>query len=112
MSVKLLFDQNLSPKLIRRLSDLYPNSDHLDLLGLGTADDTLVWEQAKDNDFVVVTKDADFADLSVLRGFPPKVVWLRRGNCSTNDIEEILRDHNSEIEDLALGSASGILTLF
>jgi len=112
VSVKLLFDQNLSPKLIRRLSDLYPNSDHLDLLGFGTADDVLVWEHAKGNDFVVVTKDADFADLSVLRGFPPKVVWIRRGNCSTTNIEEILRDHNSDIEDLAADSTSGILTLF
>jgi predicted nuclease of predicted toxin-antitoxin system len=112
VSVKLLFDQNLSPKLVKHLSDLYPNSDHLDLLGLGTADDTLVWGHAKENDFVVVTKDADFADLSVLRGFPPKVLWLRRGNCSTKDIEEILRDHNVEIEDLATDSTSGILTLF
>lgn len=112
MSVKLLFDQNLSPKLVKRLFDLYPNSDHLDLLGLGTADDVLVWKHAKDNGFVVVTKDADFADLSVLRGFPPKVVWIRRGNCSTNDIEEILRDHNAEIENLATDLASSILTLF
>ena len=112
MSVKLLFDQNLSPKLVKRLENIYPNSDHLDLLGLGTADDVLVWEHARQNDFVVVTKDADFADLSVLRGFPPKVVWLRRGNCSTNDIEEILRDHQAEIEDLATDSTSGILTLF
>ena len=111
MSVKLLFDQNLSPKLVKRLADLYPNSEHLDLLGLGTADDILVWEYAKHNDFVVVTKDADFADLSVLRGFPPKVVWLRRGNCSTNDIEEILREHNSAIDDLATDLTSGILTL-
>ncbi len=112
MSVKLLLDQNLSPKLVERLSDIYPNSDHLDLLGLGTAEDSLVWEHAKDNGFVVVTKDADFADLSVLRGFPPKVVWIRRGNCSTTDIENLLRDHNSEIEDLATESTSGILTLF
>ncbi len=96
----------------KRLSDIYPNSDHLDLLGLGTAEDTLVWEHAKDNGFVVVTKDADFADLSVLRGFPPKVVWIRRGNCSTTDIENLLRDHNSEIEDLAADSTLGILTLF
>ena len=112
MSVKLLFDQNLSPKLVNHLSDLYPDSDHLNLLGLGTVGDTLVWEHAKDNGFVVVTKDADFADLSVLRGFPPKVVWIRRGNCSTTDIENLLRDHNSEIEDLAADSTSGILTLF
>jgi len=74
VSAKLLFDQNLSPKLINRLADLYPNSDHLDLLGLGTADDALVWEHARRNGFLVITKDADFADLSVLRGFPPKVV--------------------------------------
>jgi predicted nuclease of predicted toxin-antitoxin system len=112
VSVKLLFDQNLSPKLVKRLADLYPNSDHLDLLRLGTADDVLVWEHAKRNGFVVVTKDADFADLSVLRGFPPKVLWIRKGNCSTTDIEEILRDHNAEIEDLAMDLASGILTLF
>ena len=112
MSVKLLFDQNLSPKLVKRLENIYPNSDHLDLLGLGTADDVLVWEHARQNDFVVVTKDADFADLSVLRGFPPKVVWIRTGNCSTNDIEEILRDHKTDIEDLATDSISGILTLF
>ena len=109
---ELLFDQNLSPKLIKRLANWYPNSDHLDLLGLGEAYDTVVWNHAKDNDFVVVTKDADFADLSVLRGSPPKVVWIRRGNCSTSDIEKILREHNAEIEDLVADSSSGILTLF
>ena len=112
MSAKLLFDQNLSPKLINRLADLYLNSDHLDLLGLETAEDSLVWEHAKQNSFMVVTKDADLADLSVLRGFPPKVLWIRRGNCSTNNIEEILRDHYVEVEDLVEDSASGILTLF
>ncbi|MBA2493601.1 MAG: DUF5615 family PIN-like protein [Acidobacteria bacterium] len=112
MSAKLLFDQNLSPILVKKLADLFPNSDHLDLLRLGTADDAIVWEYARRNGFVVVTKDADFADLSVLRGFPPKVVWICRGNCSTTDIEDILRDHNVEIEDLVADSTSGILTLF
>lgn len=111
VSVRLLFDQNLSPKIVKRLSNIYSNSNHLDLLGLGTAEDTLVWEHAKDNDFVVVTKDADFADLSVLRGFLPKVLWIRRGNCSTTDIENLLRDHHANIEDLAADSTSGILTL-
>ena len=74
MSVKLLFDQNVSPKLVKTLAELYPNSNHLDSLGLGTADDVSVWEYAKRNGFVVVTKDADFADLSLWRGFPPKVI--------------------------------------
>lgn len=112
MSAKLLFDQNLSPKLVERLSDLYPNSNHLELLGLGTANDALVWEHAKRDGFVVVTKDADFAELSVLRGFPPKVVWIRRGNCSTKDIEKLLREYSAEIEDLLTDTTSGILTLF
>ncbi len=98
MSAKLLFDQNLSPKLIKRLADSYQNSDHLDLLELGTADDSIVWEYAKRNGFVMVTKDADFADLSVLRGFPPKIVWIRRGNCSTDDIADILHNHKEDIE--------------
>jgi len=112
VSAKLLFDQNLSPKLIKRLADSYQNSDHLDLLGLGTADDAIVWEYARNNGFVVVTKDADFADLSVLRGFPPKLVWIRRGNCSTDDIADILRNHKKDIEELVTNSTLGILTLF
>ncbi len=112
MSVKLLFDQNLSPHLVKRLADLYPNSNHSHLLGLDTADDMLIWEHVRQNDFVVVTKDADFADLSILRGFPPQVVWLRRGNCSTANIEKILRDHNDEIEELVRDATSSILTLF
>jgi predicted nuclease of predicted toxin-antitoxin system len=111
-AAKLLFDQNLSPKLVSRLSDLYANSAHLDALGLGTTDDLTVWRYAKENGFVIVTKDADFADLSVLRGFPPRVVWIRRGNCSTSDIEEILRDNHAEIENFLNDQVSGVLTLF
>ena len=67
---------------------------------------------AKRKGFVMVTKDADFADLSVLRGFPSKVVWIRRGNCSTDDIAEILRNHKEDVEELVTNSTLGILTLF
>ena len=76
--MKLLFDQNLSPKLIKSLEDVFPNSNHVFPLGLDEADDTRVWEYAQQNDFTLVTKDADFGDLSILRGFPPKVIWIRR----------------------------------
>jgi predicted nuclease of predicted toxin-antitoxin system len=82
VNAKLLFDQNLSPKLVKSLVDLYPNSDHLDLLELGTADDVLVWKYAEQNGFTVVTKDADFADLSVLFGFPPKVIRILKKFCA------------------------------
>ena len=68
--MKLFFDHNLSPRLISRLADLYPDSNHLFNLNLDTAADFLVWEYARDNDFSIVTKDSDFSELSLLRGFP------------------------------------------
>jgi predicted nuclease of predicted toxin-antitoxin system len=110
--VKLLFDQNLSPRLASLLADLFPNSNHVFPLGLDTIDDSEIWEFAKANDFVLVTKDADFSDLSVLRGFPPKVIWIRRGNCKTSDIEQILRTNFKIISQLETDNTLGIITLF
>lgn len=110
--MKLLLDQNLSPRLVSRLADLYPDSQHVSFLGLDQADDRAVWEYANQNDFMVVTRDSDFSELSVLRGFPPKVVWIRRGNCSTNQIEEILRSHNEEILQFNENLSLGVLALY
>jgi predicted nuclease of predicted toxin-antitoxin system len=109
--MRLLFDQNLSPRLVARLADLYPNSAHVADLGLSMADDEAVWNYARANDFMIISKDADFSELSLLRGFPPKVVWIQRGNCSTHDIEEILRSGFSAIEALDQGISVGILLL-
>jgi predicted nuclease of predicted toxin-antitoxin system len=89
--VKLLFDENLSHKLSNRLADIFPNSVHVRDVGMKAMDDPLVWDYAKDNDFMIVSKDVDMHDLSLLYGNPPKVVWLRLGNCSTSDVENLLR---------------------
>jgi predicted nuclease of predicted toxin-antitoxin system len=110
--MKLLFDQNLSQKLAKLLSDIFPNSDHVFLLGLDESSDTEVWEYARQNNFTLVTKDADFGDLSILRGFPPKVIWIRRGNCKTSDIETIMRDNLPAIEQLKHEQQIGLITLF
>jgi len=110
--MKLLFDQNLSPRLVNRLADLYPNSQHVSFIGLDQADDRAVWEFANQNDFTVVTRDSDFSELSLLQGFPPKVIWVRRGNCSTNQIEEILRSHNENIRQFNENPNFGVLTLY
>ncbi|MEK6334230.1 MAG: DUF5615 family PIN-like protein [Acidobacteriota bacterium] len=110
--MRLLFDQNLSPKLVKRLSDLFPDSNHVYYLGIDLASDKELREYAGREGFVIVTKDSDFSDLCILLGFPPKVVWIRRGNCCTTDIEEILRDHQRDIEALGLDEVMGILTLF
>jgi predicted nuclease of predicted toxin-antitoxin system len=89
--VKLLFDENLSPALTNRLADLFPDSVHVRDVGMKATDDPVVWDYAKDNDFMIVSKDADMHDLSLVFGNPPKVVWLRLGNCSTRQVEELLR---------------------
>jgi predicted nuclease of predicted toxin-antitoxin system len=89
--VKLLFDENLSPRLSGSLADIYPGSAHVHDCGLGRADDAAVWQYAKDKGFAIVSKDADFQERSVLLGAPPKVIWLRVANCTSTEIEELLR---------------------
>lgn len=110
--MKLLFNHNLSPRLVNRLADLFPNSTHVYTLAMDRADDREVWMYAQSNDFIIVTRDSDYNDLLVLRGFPPKVIWIRRGNCSTTAIEAMLRSHLSDIQALANDSTLGILTLY
>jgi predicted nuclease of predicted toxin-antitoxin system len=109
--MKLLFDHNLSPRLVDRLADMYPNSQHLFLISLDQADDLTVWEYARQSGFTVVTRDADFNELSILRGFPPKVIWIRYGNCSTRQIEEILRSHVEDIQAFDFADAFRIFNL-
>lgn len=110
--MKLLFDQNLSPRLVSLLSDLYPDSAHTSNLDLGCAPDDKVWDFARNNGFIIVSKDADFSEMTVVRGFPPKVVWIRRGNCATGDIADILRRDFSMVEELAKNASLGILLLY
>lgn len=89
--MKLFFDENLSPKLPNRLSDLFPNSLHVRDVNMTTTIDPIVWDYAKDNDFMIVSKDSDMHDLSLVFGNPPKVIWLRLGNCSTLQVESLIR---------------------
>src|SRR5687768_18394634 len=91
---RLLFDQNLASRLARSLAGIYPDSLHVREVGLAEADDKEVWDYAKQNDFVIVSKDNDFQQLSILYGSPPKVIWLRVGNCTVKQVEELLRKHS------------------
>ncbi len=109
---RLLFDQNLSPRLVSHLADLYPNSVHVFMVGLSSALDTEIWEYARANDLTIVTKDADFSELGLLRGFPPKVIWIRRGNCSTAEILSLLRERFDAVRAMNDDPDTGILMLF
>jgi predicted nuclease of predicted toxin-antitoxin system len=98
--LKLLFDQNLSRKLVIRLADIFPNSSHVQFHNLDDKTDTKIWEFAKINNFCIVTQDVDFAERSRLYGSPPKVIWLRCGNLPTQQVESLLRSGVEVIQEL------------
>ena len=95
--MKLLFDENVSPRLVTGLADMFPGSIHVRDVGLARATDSAIWEYARDHDLAIVPKDSDFHQVSSVRGAPPKVVWIRRGNCTTAEIARLLRSNRTEI---------------
>jgi Uncharacterized protein conserved in bacteria len=88
--MKLLFDQNISFRILRLMPDTFTGCQHVKFVGLNDRNDWDIWQYAKLNDFTIVTFDADFFDISLLKGFPPKIVWLRTGNLITQDIAECI----------------------
>ena len=94
---KLLFDENLATRLVDALGREFPGSLHVCNAGLRAAADRAIWEHARRHGFLLVTKDEDFYRLGVLEGPPPKVIWIRLGNCSTDAILRLLREREAEI---------------
>jgi predicted nuclease of predicted toxin-antitoxin system len=109
--LKLLLDENLSARLVSRLADHFPGSAHVTQLGLQGASDTKVWQAARDGGFVLVSKDDDFRSLALVRGAPPKVVILRIGNASTDQIAERLLDARLQVEAFAVDAAATVLMI-
>jgi len=89
-SLKLLVDENLPPLLVQDLADLFPDSVHANTVGFGSTPDELIWEYARTQGFNFLTKDKDFASLSLTRGAPPKVILLQTVNCSTGEVLSIV----------------------
>ena len=109
--MKLLFDQNLSKRLSSRLQDQFAGSLHVREALTRRATDESVWFYARDNEFVVVTKDSDYRRLSIERGYPPKVIWIRSGNSSADLIESLLRDNYDRILAFERAPNRGIIEL-
>ena len=110
--MKFLLDHNLSHKLVSRLADIYPGSTQTRLLGFARAADPEIWFHARTHGFVIVSKDEDFSELAVLRGAPPKVVWLRLGNCSTAAVEQLLRQNFASIAEFVADTERVVLELY
>lgn len=95
--MRLLFDENLSFRLVRALAEPFPGSAHVREVGLLGAPDEAIWTYAARNDYVLVSKDTDFYQRSLVYGSPPKVVWLRVGNAPTADVAALLADRRALI---------------
>lgn len=109
--MKLLLDENLSDRIVYKIIDLYPGSEHVKTLALTNTDDGIIWEYAKANNFMVVSKDSDFHQRSLLYGHPPKFVYLRIGNSPTSKIVGILRDNFDIIIQFGSAESESILVL-
>ncbi len=109
--MKLLLDENLSYRLVAQLALTYPDSQHVDLVGLHAQADSAIWKFASDHGFTIVSKDNDFRQLSFLHGAPPKVIWLSAGNATTETILGVLNNGRSMIEGFVRNPEQSLLIL-
>lgn len=97
--MRLLFDQNISFRIISKLQDVFPEAKQVRELGLENSTDREIWEYAKSKNYSIVTFDADFYDMSNLYGHPPRIIWLRTGNRKTSDLAKLLTDRSVIIQE-------------
>ena len=97
--MKLLFDQNISFRIEKGLSNVFVESKHISNVGLMNKNDIEIWEFAKKEGYTIVTFDADFYDLSILKGCPPKIIWIRKGNLTTKEIIMALEKNHLTIRN-------------
>ncbi|AHM59090.1 hypothetical protein D770_04115 [Flammeovirgaceae bacterium 311] len=107
----LLFDQNISPKIVKHLEDTFTGAQQVRHLGLEDASDIEIFEYAKRNGYAIVTFDSDFVDLNVLKGFPPKIIWLRTGNLTTKSIVELINKNVVPIRNFLQSEEAQILEI-
>jgi len=110
--VKLLFDENISCRIKNKLQKSFPNCVHITDVSNKLLSDTFIWKYAKNNNFIIVTFDEDFSDIQMLKGFPPKIIWLRCGNKTTNVLVEKLIMFKNKIMDFYIDKEQGILEIY
>jgi len=110
--MKLLFDENISHKILKKIDSVYKESFHCNSIRPLLKNDLEIWEYARNNNFSIVTFDEDFYEWMVLKGFPPKIIWLRTGNTSTNDIANSLNLKVESIKEFLENPDIGILEIY
>ena len=97
--MRLLFDQNISFRITKKLKSYFPDCEHVSNCGLTDCEDQDVWEYAQENDYAIVTFDSDFYEISLIKGYPPKIIWIRSGNMTTTQIAQLIIKNKESIID-------------
>lgn len=110
--MKLIFDENISFRIVRKITTMFPDSIHVtDVIPL-LQGDSLIFDYARLHDFTIVTFDEDFTNLQAIKGFPPKIIWLRMGNTSTLSILNKLSQKKDDIENFIGTNELSILEIY
>ena len=109
--MKRLLDENLSDRIVQHIADLFPGSTHIKAVSLRQADDSAVWEWAKQPGFAIASKDTDLYQRAIVFGHPPKLIWLRVGNCPTSLIISLLRSRFELIQQFFESETESMLIL-
>lgn len=109
--MRLLFDQNISPRIVKQLEYEFPSAKQVRDLGLENSSDIEIFEFAKKHHYSIVTFDSDFVDLNIIKGFPPKIIWIRTGNLTTKAIAELLNENINTIQNFLDSAEQSILEI-
>ncbi len=109
--MKLLLDQNISYRLVKKIEQKFPGTLHVGKVGLINKTDIEIWEYARKEDYIIVTFDSDFFDFSLTKGQPPKLIWIRSGNTTTNNIDRLLTEKADQISIFASDPIIGCLEI-
>ena len=93
------------------LRDLFPGTRHVASEGLVQAPDSEVWDYARVNGLVIVSADADFYELAITLGFPPKVIWMRGCDYPTAIAEWLIRSEAIRITEFEKDLEKAVLAL-
>ena len=110
--MRLLFDQNISFRVVKQLKALLPDIKSIRECGLFNADDYEIWEYARQNDYTVVTVDKDIPTIGSVKGFPPKIIWLRTGNIKNQVIVLLFEERSSEFVDFINNEQTGCMMIY
>lgn len=109
--MKILLDENVSYRIIKKIKHLFDDCKHVNEVGLIAEHDNDIWAFAQKHQYTILTFDADYQELSVLKGFPPKIIWLNTGNVRTEKLSALLIENIIQIENFHANENAGCLEI-